>query len=143
MWRNGSSPARAACRSISATAIGPASTRYPASFVRVTGRARRATVPSPSKQRVGALGRMPRHDAMPTPSMAQFTIAASEGPARARDVFQHEGIAVLKQALPAAVWRATYDFLAAALAGMPDMFARSAISIDARDCGKDVARLLG
>jgi hypothetical protein len=74
--------------------------------------------------------------------MAQFTIAASEGPARARDVFQHEGIVVLKQALPAAVCRATYDFLAAALADMTDLFARYGIAIDAPDCGKQVAGLL-
>jgi hypothetical protein len=74
--------------------------------------------------------------------MAQFTIEASEGAARARAVFQDEGIIILKQVLPAAVCRAMRDFLAAAVDGMADLFARYGIAVDAPNCGKEVARLL-
>jgi hypothetical protein len=71
-----------------------------------------------------------------------MTVDASEGPRRAREVFQHEGVVVLKGVLPATVCGATHDFLGAALAGMADLFARYGIAIDAPDSGKEVARLI-
>jgi Phytanoyl-CoA dioxygenase (PhyH) len=74
--------------------------------------------------------------------MAQFTVDASDGPARAREVFQDEGVVILKGVLPAGACGATHDFLAAALDGMADLFARYGVATDAPDCGKKVARLL-
>ena len=74
--------------------------------------------------------------------MGQFAVAASEGPARAREVFEEEGVVVLKGVLPAAVCRATHDFLSDALDATADLFARYGIAINAPDCGEEVARLL-
>ena len=74
--------------------------------------------------------------------MADLTVAASEGPGRAREAFQDEGVVVLTGVLPAAVCGATHDFLSAALDGMADLFARHGIALDAPDCGQEVARLL-
>jgi Phytanoyl-CoA dioxygenase (PhyH) len=99
-------------------------------------------VPSPSKQTARVLARGARYEPGRAASIAQFAVAASEGPARARDVFDQEGIVVLKGALPAAVCRATHDFLATALAKMADLFARYGIDIEAPDRGRKVAHLL-
>ena len=84
-----------------------------------------------------------RHGAEPpTAAMARFTVAASAAPERVEQIFRDEGIVVIKQALPAAVCRATHDHLAAALDGMAGLFARHGIAVDAPASGKEVARLL-
>ena len=74
--------------------------------------------------------------------MAQITVGAGEGPARAREVFQEEGVVVLKGVLPAAFCDATHDFLSAALTAMAGLFARYGLALDAPDCGREVTRLL-
>ena len=95
-------------------------------------------MPSASKQTaVRAKERAP-----PVAAMARFSVAANEAPARARQIFADEGVIVIKQALPAAVCRATRDYLAAARDDMADLFARYGISVGAADCGAQVARLL-
>ena len=100
-------------------------------------------MPSPSKQTAGVLARTRHHESEPpVASMARLTVARSEGPARAREVFQDEGVVILKGVLPAPVCGATHDFLSAALAGMAGLFARYGIALDAPDCGQEVARLL-
>jgi hypothetical protein len=98
-------------------------------------------VPSTFKQ-TAALAGAGRCATRPPPSIAQLAVHASEGPARAWEVFRDEGIVILKQMLPPATCRATHHFLSAALAGMADLFARYGVAIDAPDCGKKVARLL-
>jgi hypothetical protein len=99
-------------------------------------------VPSRPKQ-TAALARARRHAAAPpAAAIARFTAGASEGPARARQIFRDEGIVVIKQALPAEACRATRDYLSAALDRMADLFARHGIALDAPACGKQVARLL-
>ena len=75
-------------------------------------------------------------------SMARFTVAATEAPAHAKQIFHDEGVIVLKQALPSAVCRATHDYLSAALDETADLFARYGIAIGAPDSGARVARLL-
>jgi phytanoyl-CoA dioxygenase PhyH len=97
-------------------------------------------VPNVSKQTARALPRAQREP--PVASMARFTVAASEAPSRARRIFADEGVIVIKQALPAAVCRATHDYLAAAVAGMAALLARYRIDAGARDSGAQVARLL-
>jgi Phytanoyl-CoA dioxygenase (PhyH) len=74
--------------------------------------------------------------------MASFTISANESAARARQIFAEEGILVIKQAVPAAVCRATHDYLAGAVNDMAGLFARHGIAADAPDAGAQVARLL-
>ncbi|MBV9428672.1 MAG: hypothetical protein JO084_13195, partial [Bradyrhizobiaceae bacterium] len=74
-------------------------------------------------------------------SMAAFTIA-NAAPAHAQQIFADEGVLVVKQALPAAVCRATHAFLAAATNDMAGLFARHRIEADAPDAGAQVARLL-
>jgi len=98
-------------------------------------------VPSASKQTAGLVGTS-RQASGPPASIAQFTVAAAHGPARAGEVFRDEGIVILKQMLPPAACRATHDFLSAAVDGMADLFARYGIAIDGPDCGKKVAHLL-
>jgi ectoine hydroxylase-related dioxygenase (phytanoyl-CoA dioxygenase family) len=78
----------------------------------------------------------------PPASLARFTVAAAEATARAQQIFRNEGILVVKHALPAAVCRATRDYLAAARDDMADLFARHGIAADAPDAGAQVARLL-
>jgi len=100
-------------------------------------------VPSPSKQMADVLARDRLRASEPSATfMARFSVDANEGPARVRKVFEDEGIVVLKGVLPAAVCRATHDFLAAALDGMAGLFARYDVATDAPDCGKKVAQLL-
>ena len=92
-------------------------------------------MPSPSKQTGGVLARDRIHDSEPpAASMARFAVDASEGPARAREVFQDEGVVVLKGVVPPAVCGATHDFLAGALDGMADLFARYDVATDTPDC---------
>jgi hypothetical protein len=98
-------------------------------------------VPSRSKQ-TAVLAGAGRRASRPPASIARLAVYASDGPARARDVFRDEGIVILKQIFPPAACRATHHFLSAALNGMADLFARYGIAIDAPDCGKKVARLL-
>ena len=81
------------------------------------------------------------HDPPPG-SMARFTVAGAEVTARSQQIFRDEGVIVVKQALPAAVCRATRDYLAAALDEAADVFARHGLTVDAPDCGSAVARLL-
>jgi len=99
-------------------------------------------VPSASKQ-TGVVARAARRGAArPAGAVARFTAEASDGPARVRQIFQDEGIVVIRRALPADVCRATHDYLSAALHRMADLFARHGIEIDRPDCGTRVARLL-
>lgn len=74
--------------------------------------------------------------------MASFTIPANATPARARQIFAEEGVVVIKQALPAAVCRATHDYLADALNDTAGLFARHGIAADAPEAGAQVGRLL-
>jgi Phytanoyl-CoA dioxygenase (PhyH) len=78
----------------------------------------------------------------PAAAMAEFTVAAHEAPARARQIFRGEGVIVIKQAVPTAVCRATHDYLSIALGETAGLFARYGIAIDAPDSGAQVARLL-
>src|SRR6202040_1515171 len=117
-------------------------TRCRASPARRAGRTRRAAVPNPSKQTAGVLARTRHHEAARAASMAQITVGAGEGPARARKVFQEEGVVVLKGVLPAAFCDATHDFLSAALTAMAGLFARYGLALDAPDCGREVTRRL-
>jgi len=92
-------------------------------------------VPSPAKQTIA-------EQEGPAAAMARFTVAATETPARAKQVFRDEGVIVIKQALPPAVCRATHDYLSGALGENTGLFTRYGIAIDAPDCGAEVARLL-
>jgi Phytanoyl-CoA dioxygenase (PhyH) len=74
--------------------------------------------------------------------MASFTIAADATSARAQQIFAEEGVLVVKQAVPAAVCRATHDYLAGAVDDMAGLFARHGIAPDAPDAGAQVGRLL-
>lgn len=92
-------------------------------------------MPSPSQQIIV-------DHASPADAMARFTVAATETPARAKQVFRDEGVIVIKQALPPAVYRATHDYLSSALDETSGLFARYGIAIATPDCGAQVARLL-
>jgi hypothetical protein len=81
--------------------------------------------------------------AAPVRGRAIDRLAAGAGAhARAQEIFAAEGIVVLEQVLPAAVWRATHDYLAAALAATADLFGRYGIALDAPDCGEQAERLI-
>jgi hypothetical protein len=80
--------------------------------------------------------------AAPAHSPAPLGRLLAGAPTRAKAIFAAEGVVVLEQVLPPAVWSATRDYLAVALADTAALFARYDIALDAPDCGGAVERLL-
>ncbi len=78
---------------------------------------------------------------MPSGSFESLCVSARD-PARVSQVFAHEGLVIIKEAVPSTVYGPTADYLVAALEQISDLLAAYGIAPDAPDRGRQVERLL-